>query len=281
MLHERKKQLKGVISMNELQIFNHSNFGHVEIILVDGKEYFSATQSAKSLGYVNPHKAIIDHCNPKGLTKREVLTNGGIQEMNFMNEGNLYRLITKSKLPDAEKFESWVFDEVLPTIRKTGSYQMDQFKLPQTMVEAVESYLVELKRSAALEDEKKILLQQNTYQEQKLKEQEAPVAIYNLAISAHNSMSMQEVAKSLGTGRTRLFNILREEQIVMKGSTMPYQRFLDAGYFKVTERPRASGDTVINDPATRVTAKGFDYIARLIQKRAERHGQAAELLERR
>src|SRR5690606_25864080 len=109
---------------------------------------------------------------------------------------------------------------------------------------------------------------------EKLKEQEAPVAIYNLALSARNTMTMQEVAKSLNTGRTRLFRILREEGIIMKNSTMPYQRYLDAGYFKVTERPRASGDTIINDPATRVYPKGFDFIARLMQKRAETNGQS-------
>jgi anti-repressor protein len=156
-----------------------------------------------------------------------------------------------------------------------------QFALPQTMPEALRLLAAEMESKAIMAAEKEQLAIETAEQKQKLKEQEAPVAIYNLAISAHNSMSMQEVAKSLGTGRTRLFDILRSESIIMKGSTMPYQRYLDAGYFKVTERPRASGDTVINDPATRVTAKGFDYIARIIQKRAERNGQAAELLERR
>jgi phage antirepressor YoqD-like protein len=124
-----------------------------------------------------------------------------------------------------------------------------------------------MEQNAIVVAENERLAIQTAEQEAKLKSQEAPVAIYNLAISAHNSMSMQEVAKSLGTGRTRLFDILREESVIMKNSTMPYQRFLDAGYFKVTERPRASGDTIINDPATRVTAKGFDYIARIMQKR--------------
>lgn len=111
---------------NQLQIFKNEAFGQIEIIMIDGKEWFGATQVAKALGYSNPHKAIRDHCNPKGLTNRSVLTNGGNQEMKFMNEGNLYRLIAKSKLPEAEKFESWVFDEVLPTIRKTGGYVAEE-----------------------------------------------------------------------------------------------------------------------------------------------------------
>ena len=79
----------------------------------------------------NPRKAILDHC--KGVTKRDTPTSSGIQSMSYINEGDLYRLIMKSKLPSAEKFESWVMDEVLPTIRKTGSYQK-----PLTTVEQIQ-----------------------------------------------------------------------------------------------------------------------------------------------
>lgn len=138
------------------------------------------------------------------------------------------------------------------------------YVLPQTMVEAVESYLIELKRSESLQIQNTQLSIESAEQKQKLKEQETPIAIYNLAIKAGNTLSMQEVAKSLGTGRTKLYDFLREKQIIMKNSTLPYQRFMDAGLFKVTERPRTSGDTIVNDPATRVTAKGFDYIAKLL-----------------
>jgi prophage antirepressor-like protein len=76
---------------------------------------------ATALGYVNPRKAVNDHC--KGVTKRDTPTSSGVQSMSYINEGDLYRLIMKSKLPSAEKFESWVMDEVLPTIRKTGGYR--------------------------------------------------------------------------------------------------------------------------------------------------------------
>lgn len=146
-----------------------------------------------------------------------------------------------------------------------------QFQLPQTMPEALRLLAAEMEEKQRIAIENDRLALQTAEQQAKLKEQETPVAIYNLAIAAHNTMSMQEVAKALGTGRTRLYEMLREEGVIMKGSTMPYQRFLDNGYFKVTERPRASGDTIVNDPATRVYAKGFDYIARLMQKRNELH----------
>ena len=117
--------------MNELQFFNSEEFGEIRTIEIDGKPYFVGTDVAKALGYSNPRKAILDHC--KGVTKRDTPTSSGIQSMSYINEGDLYRLIMKSKLPSAEKFESWVMDEVLPIIRKTGSYQK-----PLTTVEQIQ-----------------------------------------------------------------------------------------------------------------------------------------------
>ena len=117
--------------MNELQIFNSGEFGEIRTIEIDGKPYFVGTDVAKALGYSNPRKAILDHC--KGVTKRDTPTSSGVQSMSYINEGDLYRLIMKSKLPSAEKFESWVMDEVLPTIRKTGSYRK-----PLTTVEQIQ-----------------------------------------------------------------------------------------------------------------------------------------------
>ena len=192
---------------------------------------------------------------------------------------------TKFNLTE-EAFAIVAMSYVTPSAMKMKIRFLEEFKrmkqqllsqhhnIPQTLHEAL--YLAaNLEGQRAKLAEEKLLLEQKTIEQQeKLKEQEAPVAIYNLALSARNTMTMQEVAKSLNTGRTRLFRILREEGIIMKNSTMPYQRYLDAGYFKVTERPRASGDTIINDPATRVYPKGFDFIARLMQKRAETNGQS-------
>lgn len=117
--------------MNELQIFNSEEFGEIRTAEIDGKPYFVGTDVAKALGYSNPRKAILDHC--KGVTKRDTPTSSGVQSMSYINEGDLYRLIMKSKLPSAEKFEAWVMDEVLPTIRKTGSYQK-----PMTIAEQIQ-----------------------------------------------------------------------------------------------------------------------------------------------
>ena len=100
--------------------YRDTEFGMLQILIADGKPHFLASATAKMLGYANPSKAIKDHC--KGVTKRYTLTNGGEQLQNFIPEGDLYRLIIRSKLPSAERFERWVFDEVLPQIRATGGY---------------------------------------------------------------------------------------------------------------------------------------------------------------
>ena len=86
--------------------------------------WFAATDICNVLGYTNSSKAIADHCKEAGITKRDISSGGQMRELTFINEGNLYRLIVKSRKPEAEKFEAWLMDEVLPSIRKTGGYAL-------------------------------------------------------------------------------------------------------------------------------------------------------------
>lgn len=106
--------------MNDLKVFSNSEFGELGVMVIDGKEWFPATQCAKILGYKNPQEAIRNKC--KGVRKTLTPTAGGSQESNYIPEGDLYRLIVSSKLPAAEKFERWIFDTVLPSIRHNGGY---------------------------------------------------------------------------------------------------------------------------------------------------------------
>lgn len=109
--------------MNELKVFSSSEFGKLGVMLIDGKEYFPATQCAKLLGYARPADAISAHC--KGVCVLPTPSSGGVQNTKYIPEGDLYRLIIRSRLPAAERFERWVFDEVLPSIRKSGGYGID------------------------------------------------------------------------------------------------------------------------------------------------------------
>lgn len=179
--------------MNELQVFNNSDFGCVRTLEADGKILFAASDIAKALGYTNPSKAVNDHC--KGITKCYTPTEGGVQALNFIPEGDVYRLIAHSKLPSAEKFESWVFDEVLPTIHKTGSYSkpMSELEILQHSI----NQLVEQERKL-----KAIEAQQG--------EQVKRLDIIDSRLEVLNGVHIE------GTGRDRL-NAMVRAYVVKKG----------------------------------------------------------------
>ena len=179
--------------MNELQVFNNSDFGCVRTLEADDKILFAASDIAKALGYTNPSKAVNDHC--KGITKCYTPTEGGVQALNFIPEGDVYRLIAHSKLPSAEKFESWVFDEVLPTIHKTGSYSkpMSELEILQRSI----NQLVEQERKL-----KAIETQQG--------EQVKRLDIIDSRLEVLNGVHIE------GTGRDRL-NAMVRAYVVKKG----------------------------------------------------------------
>lgn len=101
---------------------SNSEFGKLEILMEDGKELFPAKECARILGYSDPNGAVRNHC--KGCVKRTVVDARGCKQIaNYIPEGDLYRLIIRSRLPAAQKFEKWLFDEVLPELRRTGGYR--------------------------------------------------------------------------------------------------------------------------------------------------------------
>ena len=108
--------------MNDLQIFQSAEFGSIRTVEQDGKVLFCGRDVAAALGYTNPNKALADHCNGVPIRYPIQDSMGRTQQARFIPEGDVYRLITHSRLPAAEQFEHWVFDDVLPAIRRTGSY---------------------------------------------------------------------------------------------------------------------------------------------------------------
>lgn len=109
--------------MDEVQIFKNDEFGEIRTILVNNEPYFVGKDVATVLGYTNPQKAIRDHVDEDDKTQNESFTVNGTQVV-LINESGLYSLILSSKLPTAKKFKKWVTSEVLPAIRKTGSYSL-------------------------------------------------------------------------------------------------------------------------------------------------------------
>ena len=131
--HDTDVGSHGGQSRQMMEVFENQAFGSIRVLQEAGKTFLCASDVAKALGYVNPYAAVKRHCRGP-LTKREGVVqkvnqygSAGEQvvEISFITEGDVYRLIVHSKLPSAERFEHWVFDEVLPSIRKHGMYMSD------------------------------------------------------------------------------------------------------------------------------------------------------------
>ena len=227
--------------MNELKVFNSSEFGQIRTVIIDSKPWFVASDVASALGYSNPRKAVIDHC--KGVTKRDTPTSSGTQSISYINEGDVYRLIMKSKLPSAEKFESWVMDEVLPSIRKSGGYIAGQEQMSDS----------ELMAKALLVAQKQIEQRNTIIEQQKAKiEADKPKTIFADAVSASKtSILIGDLAKLIcqngyKIGQKRLFEWLRENGYLIKrkGSdwNMPTQKSIEMGLFEIKESTRIDGN---------------------------------------
>nr|DAP93535.1 MAG TPA: repressor domain protein [Caudoviricetes sp.] len=219
--------------MNELQVFSNAEFGEVRTAEIDDKIYFCASDVAKALGYSRPNDAVSQHC--RATVKYSTPISGKMQEINYIPEGDVYRLITHSKLPSAERFEVWVFDEVLPSIRKHGAYMTDQ-----TLEEALASpdFLIKLatqlkeakEQNKALEIEKAAL----TVEKQIMQ----PKADYFDELVDRNLLtSFRETAKQLGVKEKEFIGFLLDKKFIYrdkKGKPMPYAE-KNNGLFEVKE----------------------------------------------
>ena len=258
-MEELKKRVVNATLKNELvRVFQNDKFGNIRVVLISGKEHFVASDIAKSLGYAIPSKAVNTHC--KGVSKMEVPTNGGMQEMLIIPEGDVYRLITHSKLPSAEQFERWVFDEVLPSIRQHGAYMTEQ-----TLEKALTSPDFLIKLATNLKEE------QEARRKAELKiEQDKPKVIFADAVSASKtSILIGELAKILkqngvNTGEKRLFEQLRNDGYLIKRKgtdyNSPTQKAMELGLFEVKETcvTHSDGHTTVNK-TTKVTGRGQQY----------------------
>ena len=246
----------------EVQVFNNDQFGALRTYDEDGQILFCGKDVATSLGYKNTNDAMKKHC--KGVAKRYPLqTAGGVQEFVFITEPDLYRLIVHSKLPTAEKFERWVFEEVLPSIHRTGGYMIaKQDETPeQIMARAV-------------------LVAQDTIERQKKQLEELkPKALFADAVAASDGTCLVgELAKMLkqngvSIGQNRLFAWMREHGYLGKtGSNrnVPTQRAMEQGLFRIKETAvtHSDGHVTINR-TPKVTGKGQRYFIEAFAKRGE------------
>ena len=212
---------------NKIEIFKNEQFGEVRTILEGEKVLFCAADVAKALGYTNPNKAVNDHC--RAITKRSTPISGKVQSINFIPEGDVYRLIIRSKLPAAEKFELWVFDEVIPTIRKTGGYMTDSLleriqKEPAVIVEFAQALILEKNRVKALECELITAKPKADY--------------YDAFINPDDCTNIRTTAKELKIPERKFVQFLLSEKYLFRspsGQLLPYNKDSNAGLFIVRD----------------------------------------------
>lgn len=214
--------------MSELIIFNNPEFGQIRTIEEDGKVLFCGSDVAKALGYKRPKDAVSAHC--KGAVKRRTLTNGGEQEMNFIPEGDIYRLAARSELPGADQFERWIFDEVLPSIRKNGGYINGQENM--TPEELMAAALIMANKTI---ENQKVRLSALTVENQIMQ----PKADYFDDLVDRNLLTgLRETAKELGVKPKEFISFLLSRKYLYrdkKGKLMPYQVHVNNGLFELKE----------------------------------------------
>lgn len=233
--------------MNKIQEFFNEKFGTVRTVVIGEVVHFVASDIARALGYKNPQKAIRDHC--KRVNESFIPSNGGEQNAKVIVKSDIYRLIVRSKLESADEFESWIFDEIMPTIEKTGAY----------IEEGREKEMVNYYFSGLSSD-----LQGKIVNELIEKNKELQT-FYDDLMNTEGVYSMNTTAKELRIGRNTLFAYLRGKSIMFyqDGANVPYQRFMNQGLFRVIESPCADGQY---RPTTYATKKGLDYIRKLLRK---------------
>lgn len=255
---------------NMVEVFKNEEFGEIRTLTEGDRVLFCASDVAKALGYANSRKAISDHC--KGVTKRDTPTNGGLQMLSYIYEGDIYRLIAHSKLPSAEKFERWVFDEVLPMIRKTGGYVADEDLFVETYLPFSDDNTKMLFK-LTLETVQQLngIIRKQTKQ---IEDERPLVEFANHVSNASNLIDIGTLAKiakdeNIDIGRTRLFDWLRDNGYLMdspSNKNQPYQKYIEQGLFKVRECTYKTpyGDKV--GTKTMVTGKGQMYFIEKLRK---------------
>ena len=250
--------------MQEIQIFNHADFGEVRTITENGNVLFCGGDVAKALGYQNPSRDVQRHC--KSIVSRCTTDSvGRQQEMLFIPESDLYRLVFRSKLPGAEKFTDWVTQEVLPSIRKHGAYMT-----PETLQAAIlnPDYLLQVVTALKVEtDRRKALEAENEQQRQLIADYEPKIQYVDMILSSTGTMAISQIAADYNMSARRLNKILHEAGIQhnVNGQWVLYRSKMGMGYTKSITIPivRSDGraDTKMH---TRWTQKGRLMIHELL-----------------
>ena len=253
-----------------VQFFSNPQFGNIRTLELNNKMWFGATDVATSLGYSNPRDAIVRHCKSNGVVIHDVIDSmGRNQQMKFINEGNVYRLVASSQLPTADEFESWIFDEVIPSVIHTGGYIAT--KEDDTVDEIMARALIVANVTLAKREERiKNLQEENARQGEtinlltnEVKQSASKIKCFNEYISSEGTYTTTQIAKEYGWGAETLNKKLKEMGIQYKqnGQWLLTAKYDGKGYTKSIPRTYTRLDgTTGTQMQTVWTSKGREFI---------------------
>lgn len=236
--------------MSNSLIFKNENFGEVRVAYKENEPLFCLSDICKILELTTPSK-VADYIKREfelyELNSYSFDTGFGVKEFTMIDEPQLYFVLNNSRSVKAKPFRMWVNKEVLPSIRKNGSYDL---KIPKTYAEA----LLEAGK-LALENERLQALQI---------ENKPKIEAFEALMSSEDLIDFLEFSKIIKIGRTTLFSKLREHGVLMRDN-MPYQYYIDRGYFKCIENAFTQNNIKRIYTKTMITAKGQDYLVRKLK----------------
>ena len=243
---------------NNIQVFNNEEFGEVRTVMVSDEPWFVAADVCKALELSNPTVAV----SRLDEDERAKFNLGRQGEGIIVNEAGLYSLILGSRKPEAKVFKRWITHDVIPAIRKTGGYIQGEESMSDD----------DLIARALVMAQKKIELR-----EQQLKEKDAQLELQKPKVDFADHVTDSDNAIDMGTfakyaqkqgitmGRNTLFKWLRDQGVLMDNN-VPYQRYLNAGWFRVIELTYNTGSGQYTNPKTLVTGKGQVALINYIRK---------------
>ena len=238
------------LSVNELQIFNNEEFGSVRTITKDNEPMFCLSDICKALEIKNATD-VAKRLEEDEVTRLNLGSQSG--ETNFVTESGLYAVILRSDKPNAKKFRKWVTSEVLPSIRKNGGYIANQEQMTPEQIVA-----------------NALIVAQNiiSQKDRQIEEMKPKAEFFDTVADSKTAISMNEVAKVLnikGYGRNNLFEFLRNSKVLDRWN-VPYQRYVDNGWFRVIEQHYQKNGEPIVTTKTLVYQKGVDGIRKMIER---------------
>jgi prophage antirepressor-like protein len=248
---------------NNIQIFNNPSFGEVRVTELNGEPMFCLSDVCKVLGLTA--KGVAQRLGDDVISNYPIIDNlGREQNAIFVNEDGLYDAILDSRKPEAKKFRKWVTSEVLPSIRKHGAYLSNE-AIEKTLTDP--DYLIKLantlkeERLKRIEAESRAAVLQITNDEMKPKAEFA-----DAVMGSSDAIDMRKAATTLnmGIGRNKLFELLREKGVLDRHN-IPYQTYIDRGYFRTIESTynKPDGSSCINIK-TVIFQKGLDFIRKIL-----------------